>query len=106
MNNMSQLGQMFTYIALRHLQFATNPKKYKLLHISELKGAATLVAELGKRGVVHINMDGSIRINRKGGKLVDRYFAVCADMLHAGHFGNFTWSKRSKFHKALMQRIA
>ena len=46
------------------------------------------------------------RISGKGGKLVARYFAACADELARGRFGKMKWDKRSKFHKAVMARIA
>lgn len=34
------------------------------------------------------------------------YFAACADELRDGHFGKFTWNKRTKFHQAILARLA
>ena len=35
-----------------------------------------------------------------------RYLKACADELTNARFGKMKWDKRSKFHKALMERIA
>ena len=109
---MTQLGRMFTYIELARLQYAVahDCLGERAVCYSEMNDASkALVDELIKRGVVkllHRNDKYYAIVENKALRLVDRYFAACADELRDGHFGKFTWSKRSKFHKALMQRIA
>ena len=105
MKQMSQLGKMFTYIALRQLQ-STCSSKYKPVTVDQIGSGVPLVVKLTELGMVHTNMQAQVLITKRGGELVAKYFAAVADELRANHFGKFTWSKRSKFHKALMQRIA
>ncbi len=106
MKNMTQVGKMFVYIALRQLQ-AFSSAKGELLNTTELNASsAELVRELMKLGVVNTCFGGKIAVTTKGAPLVARYFAACADELRSGKLGKFAWSKRTKFHKAVLARIA
>ena len=107
---MTQLGKMFTYIALIQIRHHANKKqKVAMEYDAGTTGSKKLVDELVKLGVVKIvefNGDKLVCISKDGGKLVARYFAACADELARGRFGKMKWDKRSKFHKELMARIA
>ena len=119
---MTQLGKMFTYIALLQLKDSIKCPKGASADITQLQdGAKKLVDELVKLGVVKITVEpseedvpgGTVMVNwtyasitKKGGVLVARYLKACADELTNARFGKMKWDKRSKFHKALMERIA
>lgn len=110
---MTQLGKMFTYIALRQLRWYEAPVDCtdydaSLVHENELSETAYgLVKELLKMFVIRKTPDGEMyEVTKSGGKLVAKYFAACADELRDGHFGTMKWDKGSEFHKALMARIA
>jgi len=120
--DMTQLGKMFVYIALLQLQDSMKCPKWTSADITMwTDGAKKLVDNLVKLGVVKIDVEpsdeevpgGTVRVDwtyasitKKGANLVPRYFAACADDLRAGRFGKFTWSKRTKFHKEVLARIA
>lgn len=103
MKQMTQLGKMFTYIALMFV-------RGKVLVLDEMcDGAQTLVKELERLNVIQLLPLGErfvIGMSENGLKLINRYFAACADELSAGHFGKYTWNKRTKYHQAIMARIA
>lgn len=102
---MTQLGKMFVYIALMQLRASTN-NKYSNVKVEELGNASKLVVKLVDYGVVKPTMDGKVVLTKKGGELIIRYLKACSDELTNAHFGKMKWDKRSKFHKALMERIA
>lgn len=108
--DMSQLGKMFVYIALMEL------KNRAVYMDGELSTAAGMLAmKLCDIGVVTYESDGSVDglggnnifvLTEKGKQLLPRYLAACADELRTARFGKMKWDKRSKFHKALMERLA
>lgn len=104
---MTQLGKMFTYIALCQLRHNTNEKQ-ELAWSAKMSSDAQniLCNQLISLGVINRDAVGMYRITKKGGELVARYFAACADELTRGRFGKMKWDKRSKFHKEVMARIA
>lgn len=120
--DMSQLGKMFVYIALLQLQDSMKCPKSASADITMwTDGAKKLVDHLVKLGVVKIDIEpseedvpgGTVRVDwtyasitKKGDDLVQRYFAACSNDLRKGCFGKFTWSKRTKFHKAILARLA
>lgn len=112
---MTQLGKMFTYIALRRIRYVANSKRENALgtqatcYDDMTDSAKALVDELLKLGVVkllHRNNKHFVSAYGEGIKLEDRYLRACADELRSGHFGKMKWDKRSKFHKELMAHIA
>ena len=99
------LSTMFTYIALRQLQ-AHMAKGAKPFDESELTfSSQVLLYQLGRYGLVGKH-GTSFVITKKGAEHVARIFKTFAEELSAGHLGKFEWSKRTKFHKEVMARIA
>lgn len=107
---MTQLGKMFVYIALMEMR----NKPFELDGCSA--GVINLVGKLMELDVVRCPADTPRTqydadctyyiLTDKGSKLIDRYLKACADELTKARFGKMKWDKRSKFHKALMERIA
>lgn len=124
--DLSQLGKMFVYLALLDLRAYVefgNRKVAAELEYDMSHGAKQIAGKLIELGVIDVffgakPVDGAedvdegavdltgYLVSAKGAKLVAKYFAACADELRAGHFGKMKWDKRTKFHKALMARIA
>lgn len=102
---MSQLGKMFTYIALMQLRASTN-NKFSNVKVADLGIASSLAVKLVEMGVVRITMKAEVVVTKKGAALVARYFKACSNELLMARFGKIRWDKRSKFHKELMARIA
>jgi len=106
---MTQLGRMFTYIALNELQ--GNPINSIFSDADWSEGAQKLLAKLIELGVVEDKLDDDgifnhLLITYKGKDLINRYFKACSEELTKARFGKMKWDKRSKFHKELMARIA
>lgn len=106
---MTQLGRMFVYIALKQI------RGYKVCSDDLSIGAGVLFMKLYDLGVAKFENDGSVDgvggnnmcvLTTKGEELLPRYLAACADELRDGHFGKMKWDKRTKFHKAILARIA
>lgn len=119
-----QLHRMLVYIALRQLESVTK-KSASPYTVWEMRnnGLTKFMEPLFTGGYITTNVpefmveDGyvfdpddelrcSIGITKYGGEVVKRYLQKYADELRDGHFGKFAWSKRTKFHKAIMDRIA
>lgn len=106
----SQLGKMFVYIALREL-------KGKPFDLEDSTiGVINLVGKLIELDVIECPADAPRTqhdadcdyyiLTDKGRQLLSRYLKACSDELTKAHFGKMKWDKRSKFHKELMARIA
>ncbi len=108
---MTQLGRMFTYIAIQQIAAEGVQHIGTYYYYEEgSEGVKQLCKKLYELGVIKFEKiasgDHKTLLTKKGEEVLPRYLAKCADELRAGHFGKRKIDKRTSYYRAIMVRIA